>query len=211
MPSTTHFPLNEPFKPEPALMTWLSVNFVLFFLLVLSFTVIPVLLAAGPDPFVLVILAVIVVVPVLVFFAWAGLYYQSMWYELREDEMSWKRGVWFRTTGIVPYNRITNIDVRQGPVMRALGISTLAVQTAGYSGQAVPEIRLEGMAQAEELRELIRSLVRQSGTLGDGTGGAPGRSAAVPVPASRPVPETTDGKILEELVRIRQLLELQQK
>ena len=87
--------------------------------------------------------------------------------------------------------------------MRALGISTLSVQTAGYSGQAVPEIRIEGIEHAGELRELIRSLVRQPGTGGDGTGGAPFRNAAVPV--------TTDQKILDELVRIRQLLEMQRK
>lgn len=203
MVSSNHFSLNQPFKPEPALVTWLSVNFVLFFLLIMSFTVLPVLFATGPEPLVLVILAIIVLVPVLIFFVWVGLYYKSMWYELREDEMSWKRGVWFRKTGIVPYNRITNIDIRQGPVMRALDISTHSVQTAGYSGQAVPEIRIEGIEHAEELRELIRSLVRQPGTGGDGTGGAPFQSTAVPV--------TTDQKILDELVRIRQLPEMQQK
>ena len=32
---------------------------------------------------------------------------------------------------VVPDNRITNIDIRQGPLMRALGISNLAVQTPG--------------------------------------------------------------------------------
>jgi membrane protein YdbS with pleckstrin-like domain len=85
-----------------------------------------------------------------------------MWYELRDDAMSWKRGVWFHRTGIVPFNRITNLDIIQGPVMRMLGISTLSIQTAGYSGQAVPEIRIEGIEHAEVLRELIRSLVRQS-------------------------------------------------
>jgi hypothetical protein len=42
--------------------------------------------------------------------------------------------------------------------MRALGISTLAVQTTGISGQAVPKIRIEGMEYSQELRELIRSL-----------------------------------------------------
>ena len=66
---------------------------------------------------------------------WVDIYYESMWYELREDEINWKRGVWFRTTGIVPYNRITNLDVRQGPFMRALGISNLALQTAGTPGR----------------------------------------------------------------------------
>jgi hypothetical protein len=84
--------------------------------------------------------------------------------------------------------------------MRLLGISTLSVQTAGYSGQAVSEIRIEGIEQAEDLRELIRSLVRKAGSYGDGTGGEapPGT-----VPADR--------KIIEELVKIRSLLEEQKK
>ena len=74
-----------------------------------------------------------------------------MWYELRDDEMSWKREVWFHTTGSVPHNRITNLDIKQGPVMRVVAISTLAIQTAGYSGKAMAEIRIEGMEHAEEL------------------------------------------------------------
>ena len=84
-----------------------------------------------------------------------------------------------------------------------LWIFTLAIQTAGYSGQAAPKIRVPGMEHAEELRELIRPLVRHAGTSGNGTGGAPARMTAEPI--------TTDRKILEELVRIRQLPEMQRK
>ncbi|MDD1673276.1 MAG: PH domain-containing protein, partial [Methanomicrobiales archaeon] len=142
------------------------------------------------------------VVGIILFFTWASLYYQNMWYELREDEMSWKRGIWFRKTGIVPYNRITNLDIRQGPVMRALQISTLSIQTAGYSGQAMPEIRIEAIVHAEELRELIRAMVRAVGSGGDGTGtGTPVASADR---------NAVEVKILEELQKIRVLLEKRQ-
>jgi membrane protein YdbS with pleckstrin-like domain len=121
-----------------------------------------------------------------------------MWYELRDDEINWKRGVWFRTTGIIAYNRITNLDVRQGPFMRFLGISNLSIQTAGYSGQAMPEILIEAIEHAEELRELIRSMVRGSSARDDGTGNSTISSAnAGPV----------DQQILDELKRIRILLE----
>ena len=81
--------------------------------------------------------------------------------------------------------------------MRALGISNLAVQTAGYSGQMEPEIVLAAMEHAEELRETLRSRVRLE-TGGDGTGSG--------APAPRLAPETMD-LILEELRRIRTLLE----
>jgi membrane protein YdbS with pleckstrin-like domain len=194
------FPLITPFKPSVALTTWFIVDFILVILLIFSSTIVPVIIASELDWIISGITLTGVFILIVIFVAWIRLYYVSMWYELRDDEMSWKRGVWFRRTGIVPYNRITNLDVIQGPVMRMLGISTLSIQTAGYSGQAVPEIRIEGIEHAEDLRELIRSLVRQSGMHSDGTGGG-----------APPITVPTDQKIIEELVKIRTLLEQQKK
>jgi hypothetical protein len=62
----------------------------------------------------------------------------------------------------------------------------LCIQTARYTVQVVPEIRIEGIEPAEELRELIHSLVRQSDTQDDGRGGG------IPVAVSN------DQKIVEE-------------
>jgi hypothetical protein len=59
------------------------------------------------------------------------------------------------------------------------------------------------MEHAEELRELIRSLVREPGSGDDWSGGAPARILTIPV--------TTDQKILDELVKIRQLPEIPRK
>jgi membrane protein YdbS with pleckstrin-like domain len=193
------FPLNTLFKPSVALTTWFIVDFALIILVILSCLIVTQILASEPDWLITGLILTGLFILIVIFVAWVRLYYQSMWYELRDDEMSWKRGVWFRRTGIVPYNRITNLDVIQGPVMRRVGISTLSIQTAGYSGQAVPEIRIEGIEHADDLRELIRSLVRQSGMHNDGTGGAP------------PIGVPTDQKIIEELVKIRTLLEQQKK
>jgi len=186
------FPINTPSKPSVALTTWFFADFMLS---IHPFTIIPAIIASGFDGIVIGITCIGVLVLLVIFGSWTRLYYVSMWYEMKEDEMGWKRGVWFRRTGIVPYNRITNLDIIQGPVMRLLGISTLSIQTAGYSGQAVPEIRIEGIEHAEELRELIRSLVRQSAAHDDGSGG------------SIPVAVSGDQKIVEELIKIRMLLE----
>ena len=196
-----HFPLNTRFKPAPSMMTWFRVNIAIGLGLILLFSYIPVALFAEMPPIFSVVVLGLTAFVYILLWIWVGLYYESMSYELREDEINWKRGIWFRTTGIVPYNRITNLDVRQGPLMRALGISSLAIQTAGYSGQAVPEIRIEAIEHAEELRELIRSQVRGCSSHDDGTG------SAKPVTSPSRVP--TDQQILAELQRIRSLLERQ--
>jgi membrane protein YdbS with pleckstrin-like domain len=197
MPSE-HFPLNTPFKPSPSLVTWFRMNFLLVVFVLFALFYLPMVAFNPVPPSVHLVVLGGTLVLVILFFIWVSLYYDSMWYELREDEMSWKRGVWFRRTGIVPYNRITNLDLVQGPVMRALGISTLSIQTAGYSGQAVPEIRIEAIEQAEELRELVRTLVRGHPG-GDGTGSG--------VPSPSHLPASAEMQMLEELKKIRALLE----
>ena len=206
MEPETHFPLSTPFKPAPALVTWFIVDFALFMIFILACTVFPVILSSPADALFNTVLVFCIIAVFVIFATWVKLYYQSMWYELHEDEMRWKRGVWFRTTGIVPYNRITNLDLRQGPVMRWLGISSLSIQTAGYSGKSAPEIRIEAIEHAEELRELIRTRVRQSGSSvhNDGTG----TSSPVQVPTGS---MSTNLLMLDELKKIRILLEQKNK
>jgi len=193
-----HFPLNTLFKPSSSMKIWFRGIIAFIISLVLLFAYVPAALSDLPGMYSGVILVGTLLLFVLLWY-WVGLYFENMWYELRDDEINWKRGVWFRTTGIVPYNRITNLDVRQGPFMRYLGISTLAIQTAGYSGQAVAsEIRIEAIEHAEELREVIRSMVRGSTERDDGTG-----NRTVPSMSTTPV----DQQILAELKSIRALLE----
>ena len=128
---------------------------------------------------------------VLIFVSyWIPKYYKTMVYKLTDHDMTWRRGVWFRKTGIVPYNRITNIDIDQGPVSRKLEVASLKIQTAGYSGQTTTaEIRIEGMTHFEELRSTIMSYIQGSKPVGVvGT-------------------YEKEDKLLNELVKIRRLLE----
>ncbi|HEX3001084.1 MAG TPA: PH domain-containing protein [Methanoregula sp.] len=209
MTASDPFPRKIPFKPSPAFVPWFIIDFLLLLGLIAGFTVFPVFLAAGPEPDIFVTGAIFfgLFLLAILFMVWTRLYYNTMEYELHDDELRWRRGVWFRTTGIVPYNRITNLDLRQGPVMRWLKISTISIQTAGYSGQAVPEIRIEAIEQAEELREILRRYVRSCSARSDGTG------TGTPVPVTdSPVATTgTSILILDELKKIRQLLEQQKR
>ncbi|MDD2778486.1 MAG: PH domain-containing protein [Methanocellales archaeon] len=144
-------------------------------------------------PFVVTFFVLVPLLALLIFVAyWIPKYYDTVLYKLTENEMVWRRGVWFKNTGIVPYNRITNIDIAQGPISRMLRIASLKIQTAGYSAPSggKAEIKIEGMEQFEELRELIMGFVR----------------GKKPV-AVETYEEDIDSKILDELVKIRKSLE----
>lgn len=65
-----------------------------------------------------------------------------------------RHGVWFRTVSAVPYHRIQQIDVEQGPIERRLGIVSLALTTASTASDGwVPGI------PAEEADGIRRRLV----------------------------------------------------
>jgi len=152
--------IGSDFRPSPQLRALYFVYFIFFVLLMVLTTALP-LLIFGDWPVQFATLAVFV--PFVLFTAWwIPLYYATLIYHLSKTEIFWRRGVWFRQTGIVPYNRITNIDVIQGPLMRYFGVSSLRIQTAGYSAQATAEIRLHGIEKPEELRDLILGFVRGS-------------------------------------------------
>lgn len=130
---------------------------------------------------------------------WAPLYYKSVVYHLNDTEMTWKRGVFFRKTGIVPYNRITNVDIVQGPVMRIFGISHLKIETAGGgASKSSAEIQLEGIRDPEPLRQLIMDFVR-------------GQKPAAAATGTEYKPASASGAdmqaLLEEVAAIRRLLE----
>lgn len=135
---------------------------------------------------------------ILIFTAyWINKYYFTMIYKLSGNEMIWRRGVWFKKTGVVPYNRITNIDIAQGPVSRKFGIASLKIQTAGYSAPTArsSEIKIEGMEDFEEIRELIMGFV----------------SGKKPVAVETYEEEDVSPNVLNELVKIRKLLEKSQR
>jgi membrane protein YdbS with pleckstrin-like domain len=147
------------FAPSPSYLKALFIYLLLSFLVGIAWWYIPLLLFA---PWYAALGTSVFIIPLLVLvLIWIPLYFRSISYRLDPEELEWKRGVWFRTTGVVPYNRITNIDIKQGPISRALGIASLSVQTAGYSAQNVAsEIRIDGLVDPEGMRDRVLSYIR---------------------------------------------------
>jgi hypothetical protein len=150
------------YQPDPRYRTLLAINVLLVFLVfVAPFALIALAPEVGPG-FLLWFLvgnALWIAVALILI----GPYVRSIEYELGEQELIVRRGIITQATDLVPYHMITNVALRRGPVARTLGLGTLKVHTAGYSGTSNAEASVAGVANYEELREAIITRVRAMG------------------------------------------------
>lgn len=81
---------------------------------------------------------------------------RSIGYQLREDDLLFRRGLLFQRFVSVPYGRMQLVDINRGPVSRILGLSDLRfVTAAASSGVSIPGL---AFADAEELRDRLVDL-----------------------------------------------------
>jgi len=104
--------LGEDFQPAPQFRTLYFIYLALLVIVGILIGILPAYLFGPP------ILSLIFVISFLavVFFTvyWIPKYYGTIRYKLDQEEVEWHRGVWFKNTGIVPYNRITNVGHQPG-------------------------------------------------------------------------------------------------
>lgn len=76
---------------------------------------------------------------------------RSIGYQLRQDDLLFRRGIMWTRIVAVPYGRMQLIDINRGPVARAFGLAELKFVTASASSAIV----LPGLpeTEAEELRD----------------------------------------------------------
>jgi membrane protein YdbS with pleckstrin-like domain len=76
---------------------------------------------------------------------------RSIGYQLRTDDLLFRRGIMFQRFVAVPYGRLQLVDITRGPVARAVGLAELKLVTAAAaSNLTIPGLPLE---QAEQLRD----------------------------------------------------------
>ena len=79
-------------------------------------------------------------------------------YAVREKDISYKKGVFFRSLTTVPFNRIQHIEIDQGPVARYFGLVALSVFTAGDSSD---DLKVSGLLKkdAVQIKEFISTKI----------------------------------------------------
>ena len=58
---------------------------------------------------------------------------RAIGYQLREDDLLFRRGIMFQRFVAVPYGRMQLVDINRGPVAALLGLSELKFVTAAAS------------------------------------------------------------------------------
>ena len=104
------------------------------------------------------------------------LQYDCTWYVLTERALRIRRGLILIRETTITYANIQNISLEQGPLERMFSLSNIKVETAGGGGTDSKTDTLghsgqiQGVEDAESLRDLMMTQVRlhRSGGLGEG-------------------------------------------
>ena len=136
----------------------------------------------------------------LIYSLWfAPKYFDSLSARLTTQALELRKGVFTRSESTVPLNRITDLRLYQGPLMRRFGLHGLKVETAGQSGQnASSEGNLLGVVDAAAASATPSSASARSSL-------APNHPRTLPVPTPS---DTT--KLLTEIRDILARMEARQ-
>ena len=70
-------------------------------------------------------------------------------YAVREKDVSYKKGLFFRSLTTVPFNRIQHVEIDEAPVSRFFNLVSLSVFTAGDSSD---DLKISGLLKEEALQ-----------------------------------------------------------
>lgn len=125
-------------------------------------------------------------------------FYRSLAFSIEPDAILLHKGVFWKRRTTVPYAKITNIDITQGPVERHYKLSKLHIQTAGSNAanNAVAELLMCGITDPEGFKDMIMSRIHK-----------PASVDAAPLPV-----DAGSNELLHEiLMEIRMMREAVQK
>lgn len=109
----------------------------------------------------LILFATIIGIPLLIlWFAignyLTGRYLSYMRCTLTTRSLQFSKGMFVRVEKTVPLDKITDIGLVHGPIMRYLGLRALSIETAGQSGPGAL-VRVTGIVDTEDFRQAVLS------------------------------------------------------
>ncbi|MEM8955021.1 MAG: PH domain-containing protein [Verrucomicrobiota bacterium] len=123
----------------------------------------------------------IVTIPLLPLWLLFGYFFTKRYLDshscvLTERSVKIKKGLLNRIEKTVPLDKITDVALMQGPIMRAFGLHSLSIETAGSTGTGA-FLRVVGIVGAPEFRDAV---LQQKEILLAQTSGIAGADVMVP-------------------------------
>ena len=79
-------------------------------------------------------------------------------YAVREKDISYKQGLFWKSKTLIPFNRIQHSEVKQGPFERMFSLGSLRVFTAGGSAS---DLSIKGL-KIEEANHLKQFIIKKT-------------------------------------------------
>ncbi len=111
------------------------------------------------------------------------LHWRRFEYRVGANEIRIDSGIVNRTHRSIPFDRIQDVDISQGPLARLLGLARVKLETGGSAADDADDGALAAIAlgRAEALRDLVRERRLASGKPAAGDAVDPAHSEAPPV------------------------------
>lgn len=109
-------------------------------------------------------------------------FYNRLECELTTRSLRFKKGLIFHTERTIPLDKIQDLTFKEGPLLKAFGLSILKVETAGNTGQGTSDLTLIGIIDAPKFRNRVleqRDIVTDN--IGAGGAAAPDGNVQVEV------------------------------
>lgn len=105
------------------------------------------------DHIIFILVGWLIIVGFLILLSYKG--YEHKGYAMRERDIIFKEGWIWRSTTIVPFNRIQHTEIDQGPIERMFGLSQLKIFTAGGASS---DLKIPGLLPetANKLKDYIQ-------------------------------------------------------
>jgi putative membrane protein len=85
------------------------------------------------------------------------LYWRRFGFRVGANEIRIDSGILSRTHRSIPFDRIQDVDITQGPIARLLGLARVKFETGASGGEEEGALQAIRLDRAEELRDLVRA------------------------------------------------------
>lgn len=141
-----------------SLTIWGFVSFLIFVILLV------VIKAKNPEVQVFPALVLIVLfeaAAVVFTLVWIPHYYTSIKYIISDDFVRIQKGAIQKRLLTIPFEKVQNVEIFQGPIERSYGLGKILIHTAGYSGLSRAEGVIKGIKDFQKLASILTEKVKQ--------------------------------------------------